>query len=487
MSSLCQAGRRRGLRESRRGAGAAPLQHAAQPQDSGNQRITGRQVASSYALLAAGLLATAVSGSLAPVHTEGVAEPAPEARGAEDTARGAPVGRSAEDNENLSPPAGLIRELVDALDEERVVVDEDERHAHAKPWNSYHRVEALPWAVVFPRSTEEVAAVVKACARHKAPLTPYAGGTSLEGHTTTPHAGISMDMSLMKVGRARERERERRGRAGGREEGRAGGGEDEWEGGREEGGSESERARAPARGSGSGRGEGEGESFSVCVPQLVSRLEMMDEVMMRAVNAANGYAYAERPTLLFELTGLSEASVKEQVARVQAIAAAHAGSHFEFAETPEQKAELWRARKEALWSCALLKPGGEAMITDVCVPLSRLADCVSETKDELARSCLPAPMLAHAGDGNVHVIIMVDASKPDELAEAKRLARNITLRALAMDGTCTGEHGIGTGKRQYLEQELGANAVTLMATIKKALDPDNIMNPGKILLPRFCH
>lgn len=217
----------------------------------------------------------------------------------------------------------------------------------------------------------------------------------------------------------------------------------------------------------------------------VSRVELLDEVQMKAINIANGYEYPEQPTLMFELIG-TPAYVKEQVQRVQNISTAHKGGEFIYAETEEEKKELWRARKEALWAGATLKPGTEALITDVCVPLSRLAECISATKEELDKSWLPCPVVAHAGDGNFHVCIFVDMEKPEDLKEAQRLASNMTHRALAMNGTCTGEHGVGLGKTQYLEEELGRNAVTLMANIKKTLDPDGILNPGKVIPRHFC-
>jgi len=149
--------------------------------------------------------------------------------------------------------------------------------------------------------------------------------------------------------------------------------------------------------------------------------------------------------------------------------------------TRVERDELWLARKTALWAAPILKPGSEVKITDVCVPISRLAQCIKETKEDMKHSFLLAPLVGHVGDGNFHLFILVNPNDPEDIAEAKRIDSRLIKRAIAMEGTCTGEHGVGVGKRQYLVLEKGPEAVALMRTIKRAIDPENIMNPGKIL------
>ncbi|CAN8298439.1 unnamed protein product [Cochlearia groenlandica] len=217
----------------------------------------------------------------------------------------------------------------------------------------------------------------------------------------------------------------------------------------------------------------------------VSRVELLDEVQIRALNMANGKNLSEVPTLMFEFIG-TEAYAREQTRIVQQIASKHNGSDFVFAEEPEAKKELWKIRKEALWACYAMAPGHEAMITDVCVPLSHLAELISTSKKELDASQLLCTVIAHAGDGNFHTCIMFDPSNEEERKEAERLNHLMVHSALSMDGTCTGEHGVGTGKMKYLEKELGIEALQTMKRIKKALDPNDIMNPGKLIPPHVC-
>ncbi|CAL9229413.1 unnamed protein product [Arabidopsis halleri] len=217
----------------------------------------------------------------------------------------------------------------------------------------------------------------------------------------------------------------------------------------------------------------------------VSRVELLDEVQIRAINMANGKNLTEAPTLMFEFIG-TEAYTREQTQIVQQIASKHNGSDFMFAEEPEAKKELWKIRKEALWACYAMAPGHEAMITDVCVPLSHLAELISRSKKELDASSLLCTVIAHAGDGNFHTCIMFDPSKEEQRREAERLNHFMVHSALSMDGTCTGEHGVGTGKMKYLEKELGIEALQTMKRIKKTLDPNDIMNPGKLIPPHVC-
>ncbi|XP_062188713.1 D-lactate dehydrogenase [cytochrome], mitochondrial-like isoform X2 [Phragmites australis] len=217
----------------------------------------------------------------------------------------------------------------------------------------------------------------------------------------------------------------------------------------------------------------------------VSRVELLDEVQIRAINMANGKNLSEVPTLMFEFIG-TEAYALEQTLLVQKIVAEHHGSDFVFVEEPDAKAELWKIRKEALWASFAMKPDHEAMITDVCVPLSRLAECISASKRLLDASLLTCLVIAHAGDGNFHTIILFDPSQEDQRKEAERLNHFMVHTALSMEGTCTGEHGVGTGKMKYLEKELGIESLRTMKRIKAALDPNNIMNPGKLIPPHVC-
>jgi D-lactate dehydrogenase (cytochrome) len=210
----------------------------------------------------------------------------------------------------------------------------------------------------------------------------------------------------------------------------------------------------------------------------VARVELLDEVMIRGVNAYAKFTYREAPTLFFEFHG-SPASVAEQAEATQSIAADLGGVGFEWATTPEQRSRLWQARDNTLYAGMALRPGTRAMITDVCVPISRLAECLALTQDDLKLSGLMAPLVGHVGDGNFHLLILIDLSDPEELARAKAFHTRLIERAIALNGTCTGEHGVGSGKIVFIEQELGG-AVDIMRAIKQALDPHNIMNPGKI-------
>jgi len=212
----------------------------------------------------------------------------------------------------------------------------------------------------------------------------------------------------------------------------------------------------------------------------IGRAELLDDVMMKAVNLSSGTSYAEQSTLLLEFSGTA-LEVSKQIERVQAISKQNKCDQFRFAVEEEERQTLWLARKVALWSSKALRPGADLWITDVCVPVSRLADIINETKDDLKNSPLQAPLVSHAGDGNFHLFILFDPNEPTEMQEAHRINDNLIKRAIEMEGTCTGEHGVGLGKRHYLELELGTEAVELMKTIKRAIDPHNIMNPGKIV------
>jgi D-lactate dehydrogenase (cytochrome) len=211
----------------------------------------------------------------------------------------------------------------------------------------------------------------------------------------------------------------------------------------------------------------------------VARAEFVDALAIRAINRYSNLTLAESPTLFFEFHG-TDASVTEQAERVQELAAEHAGSGFSWATRPEERSRLWNARHNAFFAMLQLKPGCRAVTTDVCVPISRLAQCVVETEDDLRGSSLPCPIVGHVGDGNFHVAMLIDPANPNELAEAERLNQRLVARALRMDGTCTGEHGVGLHKMDFLVDEHGGDAIDVMRALKHALDPHNIMNPGKI-------
>ncbi|MBM3514719.1 MAG: FAD-binding protein [Alphaproteobacteria bacterium] len=211
----------------------------------------------------------------------------------------------------------------------------------------------------------------------------------------------------------------------------------------------------------------------------VARIEFMDEVSVDAVNRHSKLSLPLRPTLFLEFHG-SDAGVKEQAEAVGAIASANHGTEFQWAARAEDRSKLWEARHNAYYAGLALRPNSKGLVTDVCVPISRLAECIVATKADLAVCKMPAPLLGHVGDGNFHVCFILDPDKPDELHEAERLHDRMVERAQAMGGTCTGEHGIGLGKMQHLVTEAGPGGVAAMRAIKRALDPDNIMNPGKM-------
>jgi D-lactate dehydrogenase (cytochrome) len=213
----------------------------------------------------------------------------------------------------------------------------------------------------------------------------------------------------------------------------------------------------------------------------VARMELLDEVMMRGINGYSKLGYREAPTLFFEFHG-TEASVAEQAELAEAIATEHDGQGFQWARAAEDRTKLWHARDNTLYAGLSLKPGAKAMITDVCVPISRLTECLTETRRDIDANGLIAPVVGHVGDGNFHLLILIDQDNADEVARGKALHARLVARAIAMEGTCTGEHGIGTGKIGFLQDELG-DAVDIMRGIKASIDPKGMMNPGKIFLP----
>jgi D-lactate dehydrogenase (cytochrome) len=212
----------------------------------------------------------------------------------------------------------------------------------------------------------------------------------------------------------------------------------------------------------------------------IARAELLDALSVTAVNRYSNTTLKEQPTLFLEFHG-TPASVEQQAETVQQIAKEHGGHDFEWAVDPEDRMRLWDARHTAFLACLQLRPGARAFTTDACVPISRLADCITETIEDTRMSSLPCPILGHVGDGNFHCIIIADPSNPAEMEEAERLNHRIMRRALAMDGTCTGEHGVGIHKIALLNEEFGDPGVDLMRRLKMAWDPLNILNPGKIV------
>lgn len=460
-------------------------------------------------------------------------------------------------------PQELIEELK-AICQDNMSMDYDERYFHGKPQHSFHKAVNIPDVVVFPRSEEEVSNIVKSCDKHKVPIVPYGGATSIEGHTLSPHGGVCIDMSLMQNVKALHIEDmdvvvepgigwmelneylEPHGlffpldpgpgaTIGGMCATRCSGSLAVRYGTMRDNVislkvvlpngdvvKTASRARKSAAGYDLTRlvigSEGTlgvitevtlrlqkipqhsvvamcnfptiKDAADVAIATMlsgiqVSRVELMDEVQVRAINIANDKNLPEFPTLMFEFVG-TEAYAREQTLIVQKIISEHRGSDFVFAEDPEAKKELWKIRKEALWACFAMEPKYEAMTSDVCVPLSHLAELISKSKKELDASPLVCTVVAHAGDGNFHTVILFDPKQEEHLREAERLNHFMVHCALSMEGTCTGEHGVGTGKMKYLEKELGMEALKTMKRIKNALDPNNIMNPGKLIPPHVC-
>ncbi|MFB3134873.1 MAG: FAD-linked oxidase C-terminal domain-containing protein [Rhodospirillales bacterium] len=422
---------------------------------------------------------------------------------------------------------------------------------------SYHTPHP-PDVVVFAESTDEVAGIVKACARRQVPVIPFGAGTSLEGHVAALHGGVCIDLGAMDqvvavnpedmdatvqagVTRARLNTYLRdtglffpidpgaEASIGGMTATRASGTNAVRYGTMRENVlalivvladgrviRTSRRARKSSAGYDLTRlfvgsegtlgviteitlrlyGIPEAISAAVCAfPSVadavntviltiqsgvpVARIELLDKRQMEAVNTYSDLEYAAAPTLFFEFHG-TERAVAEQAETVQAIAADLGGENFAWATRPEDRDKLWKARHDALYASLALRPGCRGWVTDVCVPISRLAECITETTADLEKSPLIATIVGHVGDGNFHVVLLVDPDQAEEIAEAERFNERLVMRALAMDGTCTGEHGIGHGKMDFLIAEHG-EAVGVMRTIKRALDPDNIMNPGKIV------
>jgi D-lactate dehydrogenase (cytochrome) len=452
-------------------------------------------------------------------------------------------------------PPGFVEELR-GLFGDRLHLGEAMRAQHGS--SETHFETALPDAVVFAHSTEEVVALVNACVAAEVPIIAFGAGTSVEGNTTPVRGGVCVDLSEMnqivainpddfdctvQAGVRREElnvalrdvglffpiDPGANATIGGMASTRASGTNAVRYGTMREAilslrivtpdGRDIRTARR-ARKSAAGydltrlligsegtlgiitevtlrlHGIPEQISSAVCGFQTLAgavdtvvqaiqlgiplaRVEILDDVQMRAVNQHSKLDYPELTTLFFEFHG-SEHAVKEQIATVGDLARDNGGGEFRWSNLAEERAKLWKARHQAFYAATAMRKGCIGWPTDVCVPIGRLAECINETKKDLEKASFPAPILGHVGDGNFHVIFVIDPNSAAEHKEAEALNERLVQRALDMDGTCTGEHGIGLGKQEWLVRELGEDGVDMMRTIKRALDPKNLFNPGKI-------
>src|SRR3954452_3768597 len=211
----------------------------------------------------------------------------------------------------------------------------------------------------------------------------------------------------------------------------------------------------------------------------VARIELADAAQIDAINRHDDMAHEVAPTLFLEFHG-SQTEVEAQAAEVQELALEHGASQFSWATDERDRRKLWHARHRAYDAARATRPGSQGLTTDVCVPVSRLAECILETHADIETLGLPAPIVGHVGDGNFHVAVLVDPNDPEEVARAEAFHERLVRRAIAMEGTCTGEHGIGYGKAAFLLEEHGLEAVAMMRAVKRALDPDDLFNPGKL-------
>ena len=444
-----------------------------------------------------------------------------------------------------------------ALLGERVSTSGAVREHHGKD-ESYFPY-ALPDAVVYVETTEEVRDVVNICRTHRVPMIPFGVGTSLEGHILAVEGGVSIDLSRMnrvlavheadldavvQAGVTRKQLNEHikhtglffpvdpgaDATLGGMAATRASGTNAVRYGTMRENVlslkvvladgrviQTCRRAKKSAAGYDLTRlfvgSEGtlgiitevtlrlypvqEAMSAAVCAFDSVdgctntviqaiqagipvARCDIVCDKTVGAINKFKKTSYRVAPTVFFEFHG-SKNSVVEQAEAVQAIAKEHGGMDFVWATRPEERTQLWQARHDAYFACLQLRPGSRAVSTDVCVPISRLAQCVHETMEDVKSYIAPVPLLGHIGDGNFHLMFLVDPAKPEETELAKEFNRRLVERALAMEGTCTGEHGVGLGKIESLRMELGDDVIDVMRDIKKVFDPDNLMNPGKVV------
>jgi D-lactate dehydrogenase (cytochrome) len=430
-----------------------------------------------------------------------------------------------------------------------------EHHSHGESWHA----PGLPDVVVFPTATEEVSAIVKVCARHRAPIVPFGMGSSLEGHVNAIRGGVSIDLTRMtKVLRLSPEDLDITVEAGltrlkldahlkntglmfpidpgadatlgGMTATRASGttavrygtmrdnvlgmtvvladGSVIHTGGRARksssgydltrlfvgsegtlgviteltlrlyGRPESVRAAVCPFETMAGAAKTVIQTIQLGIP--VARIEIIDEAQLQVVNAYSKTNYPLAPTLFFEFHGISDSSVEDQIRAVEEIAGEHGAKGFKWASSLEDRTTLWQARHNAYYATVASRPGARAWTTDICVPISHLAECILETQADLRDAQIVAPLVGHAGDGNFHLIIMLNPDDPGEFDAVTRLSERLVERALKFGGTCSGEHGVGIGKLKYLAAEHGA-ALDVMRSIKRAIDPDNLMNPGKLI------
>jgi D-lactate dehydrogenase (cytochrome) len=460
------------------------------------------------------------------------------------------------------PPATSVAAgrdaLCDLLGSDRVGTGEDvlAQHGHDE---SFHP-EARPDMVVWPRSVEEAAGVVRIAVEHHLPLVPFGAGTSLEGHVCALAGGITVDMREMDtIGKPSIEDLDVVVGAGVtrraldarlRPEGvffAVDPGADATIGGmvatgasgtmtvrygamRENvlaltivnGRGEVVRTRSRARKSSAGYDltrlmiGSEGTLALICEATLrlhptppataaaactfptvraavecvtqvtqygipVARIELADELQIEAINRHDQTSFAVAPTLFLEFHGASEDDVAAQARDTGEIAGEHGGSGFAWAADEAERRKIWHARHRAYDATRALRPGTAGLTTDVCVPISALADCIEATQSDIAELGVTAPIVGHVGDGNFHTSVLVDPNDPDDVARAEAFHNRMVDRALAHGGTCTGEHGVGYGKSRFLISEHGSAAVEMMRVIKRALDPDGIFNPGKVL------
>ncbi|VDI59689.1 D-lactate dehydrogenase (cytochrome) [Mytilus galloprovincialis] len=211
----------------------------------------------------------------------------------------------------------------------------------------------------------------------------------------------------------------------------------------------------------------------------IARIEFLDEVSIDAVNKYSKMDMKVAPSLFLEFTG-TPSSLDEQAALVADLCSMNNGSDFKWAKDPEERSHLWKARHDILYACMALKPGSKPYSTDVCVPVSKLPEIIKRSKEEITKAGVCGPIVGHVGDGNFHVFFPVDQNNPEELQKIQEVSKKMALMSLEMNGTCTGEHGIGQGKRELLVQEIGETGIQVMKQIKQTLDPKGIMNPAKV-------
>ena len=214
----------------------------------------------------------------------------------------------------------------------------------------------------------------------------------------------------------------------------------------------------------------------------IARIELADAAQIDAINRHDEMDHEVAPTLFLEFHG-AQNEVEEQAAEVQEIALEHGASQFAWATDETERRRLWHARHASYDAARATRPGSQGLTTDVCVPLSRLAECIRETQADIAELGLPAPIVGHVGDGNFHTAVLVDPNDPAEVERAEAFHERLVRRAIAMEGTCTGEHGVGYGKARFLLEEHGEQAVAMMRAVKHALDPQDLLNPGKLVPP----